>query len=52
MKRDHYQRRTYAADRAFKAIQRMRKAKGKAAKEQAARWAALWGYATGLRQFD
>lgn len=48
MKRDQAQRRTYAIHRLGLALKRLNAARGKTAKQQAARWAAAWGGATGV----
>jgi hypothetical protein len=43
------QRRAYAIHRLGVALKRLGKARDKAEKQQAALWAAVWGYATGIR---
>lgn len=45
---DDLQRRRYTASRLGKALVRMQSAKTKAEKEQASKWAAAWGTATGV----
>lgn len=51
MRRDIHQRRAYALHRLGLAVDRQIRAKTKAEKEQATRWAAAWGTKTGLRPF-
>lgn len=51
MKRSPEQRHAYIMRRWGLAIERLRTAKKKADKERAAKWSALWGMATGIRQF-
>lgn len=51
MKRDRHQRTAYAMRRMSKAVDRVIVAKDQAAKARAARWAAAWGMASGIRPF-
>lgn len=48
MKRSQQQQRTYAIHRLGLAMKRLSAARGKADKQQAARWVAVWGVATGI----
>ena len=50
-KRDRHQRMAYAMRRMSLAVDRVIRAKSKATKEHAARWAAAWGMASGIRPF-
>lgn len=52
MKRDRYQRRSYAMRRMSIAVDRMIRAKEKPEKEKAAAWAAAWGAASGITRFS
>lgn len=49
MTKEHYKR---ILDKAGKAMERRKIAKGKAEKEKCSRWAALWMHATGIRKFE
>jgi hypothetical protein len=52
VKRSQTQRRAYAIHRLGVAMKRLSAAKGKTDKQQAGRWVAVWGVATGVAPFQ